>query len=226
MDFDIPQELLDALPDVCVFAKDVDGRLILANRALKLRFGREDVVGKSDQDFVPRSLADKYRADDLRIMSSGRPMRGLLELFLDARGIPSWHTADKWPLRSKRGRIIGVIGVSRHVRERGIAERSLRRVAERLRKRCAEPLRLGRLARSCRLSVRQFQRRFEERLWASPRDFLMRARAEKACVALRETADPLPQIALDCGFYDQSAFTRHFKARLGLTPAQYRRRFG
>src|SRR3954463_3719646 len=131
MDFDIPQELLDALPDVCVFAKDVNGRLILANRALKLRFGTEDVVGKSDQDFVPRSLADKYRADDRRIMASGRPMRGLLELFLDPRGAPSWHSADKWPLRSKRGRIVGVIGVSRHVRERGVAERGLRRVAER-----------------------------------------------------------------------------------------------
>ena len=41
---------------------------------------------------------------------------------------------------------------------------------------------------------------------------------------LRETADPIAMIALDCGYSDQSAFTRQFKAAVGLTPQQYRRR--
>jgi len=33
------------------------------------------------------------------------------------------------------------------------------------------------------------------------------------------------QIALTCGFYDQSHFNHHFKTLTGLTPPEYRQRF-
>ena len=36
----------------------------------------------------------------------------------------------------------------------------------------------------------------------------------------------MSQVALDCGFADQSHFSRLFRRKVGLTPAQYRRRFG
>jgi AraC family transcriptional regulator len=39
---------------------------------------------------------------------------------------------------------------------------------------------------------------------------------------LRATDRPLGQIALICGFYDQSHFTRAFRARFHLTPSAYR----
>jgi transcriptional regulator GlxA family with amidase domain len=44
---------------------------------------------------------------------------------------------------------------------------------------------------------------------------------------LLETSNQsLTNIAVQCGFYDQSHFTRQFKASTGITPLDYRRRFG
>jgi AraC-like DNA-binding protein len=40
---------------------------------------------------------------------------------------------------------------------------------------------------------------------------------------LRETDDPIAAVALDCGYSDQSAFTRQFRQTVGLSPSEYRR---
>jgi len=57
-------------------------------------------------------------------------------------------------------------------------------------------------------------------------DYVLRLRLLMAQRRLRETADAIGRIATDCGFYDQSHFTRAFKAHTGLAPQQYRRRGG
>jgi AraC-like DNA-binding protein len=41
---------------------------------------------------------------------------------------------------------------------------------------------------------------------------------------LAGTSEPIADIALTCGFCDQSAFTQHFRRHMGLTPAAYRKR--
>ena len=64
---------LDLIPQkVCV--KDGAGRLIAVNRhfAAELGLGAAEVLGKTDEDLYPPDLAEKYRADDRRIVESGR----------------------------------------------------------------------------------------------------------------------------------------------------------
>jgi AraC-like DNA-binding protein len=39
---------------------------------------------------------------------------------------------------------------------------------------------------------------------------------------LRQGRDPIAEIATDCGFYDQSSFTSHFRRHMGVTPRKYR----
>ena len=51
---------------------------------------------------------------------------------------------------------------------------------------------------------------------------VIKTRIDAARRMLRESAAPIARIALACGYCDQSAFTRQFKAVTGLTPAQYR----
>ncbi len=53
--------------------------------------------------------------------------------------------------------------------------------------------------------------------------FLRRARVEEAARRLAEGAAPLAQIALECGFCDQSHLSRTFKRLMGLTPGAWRR---
>lgn len=224
--------LFDDLPEVCFFVKDAQGRHWAASRALLRRYGMDrerEILGKTDQELLPRALAEKYRADDRRVMATRRPMSGVIELFLDARGVPTWHVVDKRPVLGRDGRVIGIMGISRRSEahpEPGLTGRRMRRIYALIRERCAERLSIRDLARRAGLSPRQLERRFRAELWMSPRELIQRMRVERACEALRNTEHSMARIALDCGFYDQAAFTRQFKKRLGLTPGQYRRRFG
>ena len=72
------------------------------------------------------------------------------------------------------------------------------------------------------MSARNIQRMFRSKLNTTPRDMLVKARILKACDYLRLTDRPLSSIAVDCGFYDQSSFTRNFKKHIGMTPRKYR----
>ena len=66
--------LLEALPQR-IFFKDRRSVYVAANSAYADDLGvrPEDLRGKSDHDFYPGSLADKYRTEDLRIMEALQP---------------------------------------------------------------------------------------------------------------------------------------------------------
>jgi transcriptional regulator GlxA family with amidase domain len=81
------------------------------------------------------------------------------------------------------------------------------------------------LAKMSGLSVRQFERKFKAAFNALPHQFLIKLRVHAACDLLRNRRLSVAQIAVDLGFYDQSAFARHFKKNMGYTPLQYRKRY-
>jgi PAS domain S-box-containing protein len=224
--------LFDGLQDVCMFAKDAEGHLLVVNQALVRRFGVRDereLIGKTDFDLHPRGHAEKYRQDDLRVMTSGKPMRNIIELFLDLRGFPTWHLTNKRPVYAEDGRILGVMGTIETYEARrtlGILHQSVLRAYEHIRDHFHEKISIRTLAAKCNLSVRTFERTFREQVWASPRELIVRMRVHRACDRLRESQDTLADVALSCGFYDQSAFNRHFRKHLGITPGEYRRRYG
>jgi AraC-like DNA-binding protein len=56
----------------------------------------------------------------------------------------------------------------------------------------------------------------------TPSQFIAKARVAAASRLLRETDQSVAAIALACGFYDHSAFTRTFRAVTGVTPTQFR----
>jgi len=76
------------------------------------------------------------------------------------------------------------------------------------------------------LSSSQFQRRFRALFQTSPIQYLLQLRIDSACQELQRTDASIGTIAMENGFYDQSAFCRQFQKRVGLTPRQYRARFG
>ena len=70
---------------------------------------------------------------------------------------------------------------------------------------------------------RQLDRKFQETIKMSPRDFIMKLRVRAACQALTQSNDKIMDIALSLGFYDQSSFTLHFRKQMGTTPLKYRK---
>jgi AraC-like DNA-binding protein len=85
----------------------------------------------------------------------------------------------------------------------------------------AEPLSMGELAGQAGMSVAQIERYFLKIFQITPRQMLIKTRLEAASRML-EGGHSIAQIALDCGYGDHSAFTRQFKATVGMTPGQYR----
>lgn len=80
------------------------------------------------------------------------------------------------------------------------------------------------LARSCGLSRAYFARAFKVSLGLPPHRWLMRFRVERAQDRLERTSESIAEIALTCGFADQSHLTRVFHALIGTSPAAWRRR--
>jgi AraC family transcriptional regulator of arabinose operon len=80
------------------------------------------------------------------------------------------------------------------------------------------------VARAAGLSVSQFCRRFRQQFGASPRDFLLRRRVERAGVMLMESTLNVSQIADQLGYEEVGYFSRQFKQKTGLSPLEFRRR--
>ena len=79
------------------------------------------------------------------------------------------------------------------------------------------------IAAACGLSPSHFARAFRKSTGAPPHAWLNEARVERAMALLRRHDQPLSAIAFECGFVDQSHFTRLFVRRVGLTPGAWRR---
>jgi AraC family transcriptional regulator len=92
-----------------------------------------------------------------------------------------------------------------------------------LRSRSAEDLRLGRLASVLGVPPVRLAAAFRRRFQCSVGDYLLRTRLARARRMLAESRAPISQIAVDCGFFDQSHFSRAFKKHHRMSPGAFRR---
>jgi len=71
-------------------------------------------------------------------------------------------------------------------------------------------------------STYHFQRVFSAMLGESVAEYIRKRRLSEAARALKQTTEPILEIALRCGFDSQEAFTRAFKKMFRVTPGRYR----
>lgn len=79
------------------------------------------------------------------------------------------------------------------------------------------------LAKAAMCSPTHLRRLFQKAIGMSPKEWLLERRLQKAAQLLQTTDRTVQQIADICGFESLSHFTRYFKVKFGVTPAQYRR---
>jgi len=84
-------------------------------------------------------------------------------------------------------------------------------------------LSLGQLASECRLSVSHFVTAFRRTTGETPYQWHLRRRIDRAMVLLTDDLQPLVTIAVECGFADQSHFTRAFSKIVGMSPGAWRK---
>ncbi len=222
------ESLFDCLPDVVCFIKNERCEYVVVNQTLVSRSGRrakDDLVGKRTDQVFPAPLGEIYRTQDEAVLRNGAPILNQLELHFYATGGRGWCLTNKFPLRDAVGNVIGLMGISRDLQvgmERGQEYSALARMVQHIQKNYGDPLRVSDLAAQAGLSVYQFEQRIRKLFQVTPGQLIQKTRMEAAVKRLQETNDPIATIALDCGYSDQSAFTRQFRQTTGLSPSEYR----
>ncbi|HUD45415.1 MAG TPA: AraC family transcriptional regulator [Candidatus Baltobacteraceae bacterium] len=222
------EQLFDHVPEIVFFVKDRNGRYVAVNQSLVERCGlreKRELLGRHVRDIFPRELAERYASQDEAVLRKGRSIIDRLELHWYIRRRSGWCLTTKLPLRDRAGRIIGVVGVSRDLRapgDRDIIPARLAATLEYLETHYENPVSPSLLARHAGLPPVRFARLIKRIFRLTPHQLITQTRLAAASHLLRETNRSLADIALDCGFYDHSAFTRAFRSATNLTPSQYR----
>ncbi|MBO9661342.1 MAG: AraC family transcriptional regulator [Dokdonella sp.] len=219
------QHLFDALGDTVFFVKDEEGRYTHCNLTLVQRLGRKrrsDVIGRSPAEVFPAPLGQRYVLQDRQVLD-GEPIADRLEVHLYPNRRPGWCLTLKRPLLVD-GRVRGLIGVSRDLgkpNSRHSAFAKLDQVVAHMRAHFDGNPRMPELARVAGLSLAQLERHFRHVFQITPQQYLIKLRIERAMRLLHEE-DSIAEVGQRCGFSDQSAFARQFKATVGMTPSDYR----
>jgi PAS domain S-box-containing protein len=222
------EQLFDHLPDAVFFAKDAQGRYVAVNQTLVRRCGRrakQELLGRAVGDFFPPDLAARCAAQDERVLRLGRHLLDHLEMHWQEHRRPGWCLTTKLPVRNGAGQIIGLLGVSRDLRVPGgrlNIPAGLLAALEHLETHYADAVSPSSLARRAGLTSARFARLVKRIFQLTPQQLIVQTRLAAAARLLTETDRSLAQTALECGFYDHSAFTRAFRAATDLTPSKFR----
>lgn len=122
--YQLLRDLMDFIPDVIYF-KDRKGRFIMVNQAHAKGLGvkPEALVGKTDFDLFQKHRARKMVQDDAQVMKTGKPMIDRVERATRPDGVDNYVSTTKIPRYDNKGKVIGLIGITRDITRRMQFER-------------------------------------------------------------------------------------------------------
>jgi AraC-like DNA-binding protein len=223
------QALFDCLPDVAFFIKNRRSEYVVVNQTLVERCGRREkreLIGRRADEVFPLPLGRTYVVQDEQVLASGLPILNQLELHFYPTGARGWCVTNKLPLRARDGATIGLYGVSKDLQAANERSADFSQVAEAVRRiqtQYAEPLTVRELAKRAGMSVYQFEQRIRRIFQITAGQLIQKVRMDAAVQRLRESHASIAAVAMECGYSDQSAFTRKFHQTVGMSPSEYRR---
>lgn len=216
---------MDLSPDAVFFVRDQRGSYRLANQGLAgicCVSNPEDLIGRSNREFFEPAYADWADGLDAAVRA-GDTIVNRFDNLRDAKGRGLWTLYSRACV-DLPGAPRQVLSVSRRLPAGVAAERSyarLQRATDILSTELGEIRSVRQLAERCDCSASQLERDFARVLATTPRRYEATARAQRAKDMLRRKS-PLLETALECGFSEQSSFSRFFRRMTGLTPGAYR----
>lgn len=223
------EQVADLMHDTAFFIKDVSGRYVIVNQSLVERHGLTDkaqMIGRRPCDVCPGDFGRIPTEQDSQVLRSGRPIIERLEMFWRKPHVPVWGLTSKIPMRDDKGRVAGLIGISKDLTalvNREDVPPTVALALRHLERSFDEPISPSSLARKANMSAARFARAIKRIHGISPMQLITKTRITAGSRLLRETDSSIAEIALNCGFADHSAFTRAFRAVTGHSPSQYRR---
>lgn len=222
--------LFDFLPDIQLFMKNRNSQFVRVNSAFLKNCGmmhEKDVLGKTDLDFFDHHIGQAYIDEDQKVMKSGNPLADQVWVVPNSDGILIWYLCTKVPLRNHNGDVVGIAGTLRTGSDAGSLPAPYHKyegVIDFIYSNYARNIAVAELASIIHLSKSQFERQFRKLFHTSPLKYVNKVRLHQACQMLKEQKNnTITQIALDCGFYDHSYFTKIFVREIGFPPKEYRK---
>ena len=103
----------------------------------------------------------------------------------------------------------------------GLSPQRLKRILRYIDDNLAQKISLVDLAAIAGLSQHHFARAFKQSLCSSPHQYIIQTRVVRAQQLLKNTEKDINEVAIACGFSNQSHLHRHFKKQTGITPRQF-----
>lgn len=124
--YEMMKALMGHVPD-SIYFKDIEGKFVLVSRAKASNSGVkvEDMIGKTDFDFLPLEEAERAYLDEQNVIDSGKPIRDRVEKLTRQDGSEAWVSVTKAPWIDNNGKIIGTFGISRDITKRIESEKHL-----------------------------------------------------------------------------------------------------
>lgn len=116
------------------------------------------------------------------------------------------------------------VSTSLEFKAHGLSRSQLERVIDYIKVNLARDLSILDLATLTNMSESHFSRSFKRSVGISPYRYLMQQRVERAKQLLKQQVISISDIALDCGFANQTHLTKVFRQMIGVTPKVYRKR--
>lgn len=228
LDLPLVEAALEQQAGVVLFIKDAALRYVSANRPMARLCGvagKAELIGKSARDFFPDSISRLHEEQDRRVMRTRMPASGRLAVCIRDGARPAWLALDRRPVLDPSGIAVGVMGVGRSLDHPDVAHpmyphahllaKSMRRFTY-----CEADC--DDLAQRLGLTPAQLDQAFEAVYGVPPRRYYTRVRIG-AALDMLATRTEVAKVAHACGYADQSAFTRRFKALVGVSPRAHRR---
>jgi AraC family transcriptional regulator len=199
---------------------------------------RRNVVAASARPFhaltftLPVRALDDDSDDGGRDLEPGSARTGLIDPVIHGLGLallPVLEHPERAPhafvehvLLALRAHLAHRFGAPKEPERGGLSRRHLKRAQAFLEAHLSENVSLSEIAASCALSAAHFARSFQISTGMPPHRFLVERRVARARELLVNTKLPLSEIAVQCGFADQSHLTKTVRRVLGVTPGNLR----
>jgi AraC family transcriptional regulator len=175
-------------------------------------------------EIEPESLARVQK--DSKVLERPGEIRSVVSAWLAQRLYHEFQQGDSvsplsmegilWEILADAARNAGASGPVR------VVPRWLRVAREYLESNFLRPLSLAEVAAVASVHRVHLSREFRRHYSTTVGEFLRRKRVEHACHLVSQTNDPLADVAMTCGFSDQSHFSATFRRQVGLTPGRFR----
>ena len=122
--------LFNSIPDL-IWLKDPEGIYLACNPEFERFFGaaEADIVGKTDYDFIDKTLADFFRQKDREAMLAGKSSVNEEQLSYACDGHQTIVETIKTPMFNAAGGLVGILGIARDITERKAAEKQIESLA-------------------------------------------------------------------------------------------------